>query len=230
MNVPGRLQSPTIPGPARVPAGVARKGTSHDDHRRGQRAVPLGRPRRAEPAELRPPTSAGPWSHRAASMTRCGGACHATRPGRTDAARGTRRRRVHRSRARPSPSKRRAPACCARRSVRRATAEGLGRAAADRVGHRRRGGHRPVRAGHRRRRADRHSRAGRGRRPLADRTWCGAQPPRSVHGWVLEGVKNYVVDGASAGLILVVALAGRRGARRLRGATATLPASSASGW
>jgi alkylation response protein AidB-like acyl-CoA dehydrogenase len=39
-----------------------------------------------------------------------------------------------------------------------------------------------------------------------DTVRCAATPVRSE--WVLEGVKNYVVDGASAGLILVVARTG----------------------
>jgi len=50
-----------------------------------------------------------------------------------------------------------------------------------------------------------------------DTVRCAATPDRSE--WVLEGVKNYVVDGASAGLILVVArtAAGELGVFAVRG-------------
>jgi len=50
-----------------------------------------------------------------------------------------------------------------------------------------------------------------------DTVRCAATPVRS--GWELEGVKNYVVDGASAGLILVVArtAAGELGVFAVRG-------------
>jgi alkylation response protein AidB-like acyl-CoA dehydrogenase len=37
---------------------------------------------------------------------------------------------------------------------------------------------------------------------------CGATPVRSGSQWKLDGVKNYTVDGATAGLILVIARAG----------------------